>query len=140
VNSVDDFRSLTGRSVGGTVKGRSVRLANRQLMQESGIEFETLIEPAEALRSDGQMVVLVAIDGMIAGLIGVADPIKESTPKALEALHEEGVQVGMLTGDSRTTAAAVARKLGIDRVEAEVLPEQKTGVVKQPRGNGGRRH
>jgi P-type Cu+ transporter len=133
---VDDFRSLTGRGVGGIVEGRSVLLGNRQLMQDSDIEFEVLVERAEALRSDGQTVMFVAIDGTIAGLISVADPIKESTPKALEALHEEGVQVVMLTGDSRTTAKAVARKLGIDRVEAEVLPEQKTDVVKQLQAEG----
>ena len=133
---VDDFRSATGRGVSGTVEGRPVLLGNRQLMQESGIAFEGLLKRAEALRSDGQSVMFAAIDGMIAGLIGVADPIKESTPKALATLHEEGVQVVMLTGDSHTTADAVGRTLGIDRVEAEVLPEQKTDVVKQLQAEG----
>ncbi len=136
LSSVDDFRSLTGRGVGGMVEGRPVLLGNRQLMQESGIEFEVLVDRAETLRTDGQTVMFVAIDGTIAGLIGVADPIKDSTPEALQALHEEGLQVVMLTGDSRTTAEAVARKLGIDRVQAEVLPEQKTDVVKQLQAEG----
>ena len=98
------------------------------------------------LRGDGQTVMFVAIDGKIAALIGVADPIKESTPEAIEALHREGIRIVMLTGDSKTTADAVARTLGIDEVIAEVLPDQKVEVVKRlqaegrVRGDGGRRH
>ena len=91
---------------------------------------------AEALRSDGQTVMLLAIDGRAAGLIGVADPVKASTPDAIRALHEEGVQVIMLTGDNLITAQAVASKLGIDRIEAEVLPEQKASIVKQLQAQG----
>ncbi|PIV14943.1 MAG: copper-transporting ATPase, partial [Gallionellales bacterium CG03_land_8_20_14_0_80_55_15] len=91
---------------------------------------------AETLRGDGQTVMLLAIDGKAAGLIGVADPVKASTPEAIRALHEEGVQVIMLTGDNRVTAEAVAKKLGIDRIEAEVLPEQKASIVKQLQAQG----
>jgi Cu+-exporting ATPase len=105
-------------------------------MQESGIEIDKLVEQAESLRKDGQTVMFVSIDEKAAGLIGVADPIKKSTPEALKALHEEGIKVVMLTGDSRTTAEAVAHKLGIDEVQAEVLPEQKTDVVKQLQADG----
>jgi P-type Cu+ transporter len=128
---VTDFESLTGRGVSGKVNGFTVSLGNRKLMQEQHTDFAALIEPAEALREDGETVMFISIDGKAAGLIGVADPIKKSTPEALQALHAEGIKVVMLTGDSRTTAQAVARKLGIDEIEAEVLPEQKTAVVKK---------
>ena len=136
LTQVNDFDSLTGRGVIGEVKEHKVGLGNRKLMLESGIEIDTLSEQAEKLRKDGQTVMFVSIDGKAAGLIGVADPIKNSTPEALKALHEEGIKVVMLTGDSRTTAEAVARKLGIDEVQAEVLPEQKTDVVKQLQAEG----
>jgi P-type Cu+ transporter len=128
---VTDFESLTGRGVSGKVNGFTVSLGNRKLMQEQHTDFAALIEPAEALREDGETVMFISIDGKAAGLIGVADPIKKSTPEALQALHAEGIKVVMLTGDSRTTAQAVARKLGIDEIEAEVMPEQKTAVVKK---------
>ena len=94
------------------------------------------MQRAEALRRDGQTVMFVAVDGQPAGLLGVADPIKPSTPEALQLLREDGVQVVMLTGDSRTTAEAVARMLGIERVEAEVLPEQKSEVIKRLQAEG----
>ena len=136
LTQVNDFDSLTGRGVIGEVKGYKVGLGNRKLMQETGIDFDTLKEQAELLRKDGQTVMFVSIDGKAAGLVGVADPIKKSTPEALKALHEEGIKVVMLTGDSRTTAEAVALKLGIDEVQAEVLPEQKTAVVKQLQSEG----
>lgn len=106
-------------------------MGNLKLFEELRIDVGDLPIRAEALRNDGQTVMLLAIDGKAAGLIGVADPVKASTPDAIRALHDEGVQVIMLTGDNRITAEAVARKLGIDRVEAEVLPEQKALVVKQ---------
>ena len=100
------------------------------------IDAADLPARAEALRGDGQTVMFLAIDGKAAGLIGVADPIKASTAEAIRALHDEGVQVVMLTGDNRVTAEAVANKLGIDRVEAEVLPEQKAAIVKQLQAQG----
>ncbi len=135
--SVTNFESLTGRGVIGTVNEHSVALGNRKLMQEQDIDIEALIKPAEELREQGETVMFVGIDGKAAGLVGVADPIKKSTPAALRALHEEGIKVVMLTGDSRTTAEAVARKLGIDQIQAEVLPEQKTEVVKNIQSQGG---
>jgi len=134
--TVGDFRSFTGKGVAGTVEGRAVVLGNLKLFEELSIGAGELPARAEALRSDGQTVMLLAIDGKAAGLIGVADPVKASTPDAIRALHEEGVQVIMLTGDNRITAEAVARKLGIDRIEAEVLPEQKASIVKQLQAEG----
>ncbi len=133
---VNNFDSLTGRGVTGEVKGYKVGLGNRKLMQETGIEIDTLKEQAERLRKEGQTVMFVSIDGKAAGLVCVADPIKKSTQEALKTLHEEGIKVVMLTGDSRTTAEAVALRLGIDEVQAEVLPEQKTAVVKQLQSEG----
>lgn len=134
--TVSDFRSYTGKGVAGTVEKHAVALGNLALFEELHIAADELPGRAEQLRADGQMVMLVAVDGKAAGLIGVADPIKDSTLDAIRALHEEGVQVIMLTGDNRTTAQAVAKKLGIDRVEAEVLPEQKSEIVRQLHAQG----
>jgi Cu+-exporting ATPase len=134
--SVGEFRSFTGKGVTGTVEGQSVALGNLKLFEELHIDAGELPARAEALRGEGQTVMLLAIGGKPAGLLGVADPVKASTPEAIRVLHEEGVQVIMLTGDNRITAEAVAKKLGIDRVEAEVLPEQKTAVVKQLQAQG----
>ncbi len=134
--AVSDFRSYTGKGVAGIVEGRSVALGNPKLFEALGISPGELPGRADTLRGDGQTVMLLAIDGKAAGLLGVADPVKVSTPDAIRALHEEGIQVIMLTGDNRTTAEAVARKLGIDRIEAEVLPEQKSSVVKQLQAQG----
>jgi Cu+-exporting ATPase len=131
-----DFRSFTGKGVTGSVEGRQVALGNLKLFEELDIGAGELAAHADALRGDGQTVMLVAIDGRAAGLLGVADPVKATTADAIRVLHEEGVQLIMLTGDNRTTAEAVARKLGIDRVEAEVLPEQKSLVVKQLQAQG----
>jgi len=131
-----DFQSHTGRGVTGKVHGRSVALGNAQLFEELKIDVRPLLGQAEALRQDGQTVVLVGVDGRPAGLVGVADPIKESTPGAVRMLHEEGVRIVMVTGDSRVTAEAVARKLGIDQVRAEVLPQQKSEIVKQLQSEG----
>jgi Cu+-exporting ATPase len=136
LTAVSEFRSITGKGVTGTVEGRAVALGNLKLFEELHIDAGDLPARAEALRSDGQTVMLLAIDGRAAGLIGVADPVKESTAEAIRALHEEGVQVIMLTGDNRITAEAVAKKLGIDRIEAEVLPEQKASIVKQLQAQG----
>ncbi|MDD2915680.1 MAG: heavy metal translocating P-type ATPase [Gallionella sp.] len=136
LTAVSEFRSITGKGVTGTVQGRAVALGNLKLFEELHLDAGELAARADALRGDGQTVMLLAIDGKAAGLIGVADPVKASTLEAIRALHEEGVQVIMLTGDNRTTAEAVARKLGIDRVEAEVLPEQKASIVKQLQAQG----
>ncbi len=131
-----EFESKTGRGVVGQVDNQHLALGNRKLLEELGIDAGPLHERADALRKEGQTVMYLAVNGKPAGLIGVADPIKETTHEALDVLHREGVQVVMLTGDNRTTAEAVAKKLGIDRVQAEVLPEQKADVVKQLQAEG----
>jgi Cu+-exporting ATPase len=133
-----EFKSVTGKGVVGQIDGRRVALGNRKLMEDERIDLADLPERAEALRRDGQTVMFVAIDGRPAGLIGVADPIKATTPEALQHLRESGLLIVMLTGDSRGTAEAVARKVGIDDVEAEVLPEQKSAVVKRFQAEGRR--
>jgi len=131
-----DFTSRTGKGVMGQIDGHQAALGNRTLFAELGIALGDLVQRAEALRHDGHTVMFVAVDGQPAGLLSVADPIKPSTPEALQLLREDGVQVIMLTGDSRTTAEAVARTLGIERVEAEVLPEQKGEVIKRLQAEG----
>ncbi|HUU14746.1 MAG TPA: heavy metal translocating P-type ATPase [Terriglobia bacterium] len=136
ISEVKNFQSVTGEGVSGTIDGREVALGNRALFERLKIDLANLPEEAETLRGAGQTVVFVAIDKKPAGLLGVADPIKQSTPEAIRMLHESGVRIVMLTGDSRTTAQAVARKLGIDEVEAEVLPERKGEVVKQLQAKG----
>ena len=131
-----NFRSFTGKGVLGRVDGQRVALGSQALFLELGIELGELVQRAEGLRRDGQTVLFVAVDSRPVGLLGVADPIKPSTSEALRILREDGVQIVMLTGDSRTTAEAVARTLGIDRVEAEVLPAQKAEVVKRLQAKG----
>jgi Cu+-exporting ATPase len=131
VAPVTVFSSITGRGVKGTVGGRQVAVGNQLLMRELGIEDEALLRRAEALRHEGQTVVFVAIDGRSTGLLGIGDPVKVSGAEAIRVLHQEGARVVMVTGDSRTTAEAVARKLGIDEIHAEVLPEGKVQVVKR---------
>lgn len=131
-----DFDSITGKGVRGTVDEAHVAIGNRALMADQEIDFAGFPERAEELRAEGQTVMFVAVDRAIAGLIGVADPIKESTPEAIQALQEEGLRITMLTGDSRTTAEAVARRLGIDSVVAEVLPEQKAAEVEALQTSG----
>jgi P-type Cu+ transporter len=130
------FKSLTGRGVTGKIDGHAVALGNLKLLDELAIDPGDLATRADALRADGQTVMFVAIDSKPAGLLGVTDPIKPTTEEAIRALREDGLQVIMLTGDSRTTAQAVARKLGVDRVEAEVLPDQKSAVVKRLQSEG----
>jgi Cu+-exporting ATPase len=134
--ATERFDSITGRGVTGFIDGKAVALGNLKLFEALSIDPGTLPAEAEAGRVQGQTVVLVAIDGQAAGLIGVADPIKASTPQAIRDLHAEGVTVVMLTGDNLTTAASVAEQLGIDRVEAEVLPEQKAAIVKKLQAEG----
>ena len=131
LTTTEDFRSLTGKGVLGTVDGRSIALGNLALLQELPIDPAALLGRAEELRREGHTVMFVAVDGYVAGLVAVSDPIKPSTREAIEILHREGIRIVMLTGDSRTTAEAVARRLGIDRVEAEVLPDQKVQVIKR---------
>ncbi|NOY16942.1 MAG: cadmium-translocating P-type ATPase, partial [Gammaproteobacteria bacterium] len=136
LTKTDDFQSVTGKGVMGTVDGHSVALGNIKLLADLGIDVGDLPQQADALRADGQTVMLLAIDNKAAGLIGVADPIKDSTPEAIADLHKEGLKVVMLTGDSRKTAEAVAAKLDIDQVQAEVLPDQKADVVKELQAAG----
>jgi Cu+-exporting ATPase len=133
-----DFESHTGMGVTGRVQGRGVALGNVALMQARGIDVAPLSEEAETLRRDGATVMFVAIDGRPAGLLAVADPVKPSTAEAIEMLHREGLRVVMLTGDNRTTAEAVARRLGIDDIHADVLPAQKQEVVRQLQASGRR--
>jgi len=134
--AVEDFEALPGRGVRGGVAGRRVALGNAKLMEELGIAAPAAAEQADGLRREGATVMFVAVDGRLVGLLGVADPIKETTPEAIRQLHAEGIRIVMLTGDSRTTAEAVARKLGLDQVQAEVLPDQKAEVVKRLQQEG----
>ncbi len=131
-----DFDAPTGKGVIGTVAGRRVALGNAALLAQLGITADALDGRADALRAEGATVVFAAVDGRIAGLLAIADPIKATTPAALRALKEDGIRIVMLTGDNRKTAQAVAARLGIDEVEAEVLPEDKGKVVKRLRDGG----
>ena len=131
LTEAEDFVSVTGKGVSGSVDGHQVGVGNPALLTELNLDVGDLGSKAETLRADGQTIMFVVIDGKPAGLIGVADPIKDTTPDAVKQLHAEGIGIVMLTGDSRTTAEAVARKLGIDEVVAEVLPDQKVEVVKR---------
>ena len=132
----ESFESITGKGVKGQIDGRSVSLGNLALLEELGIDSGELAAQAEKFRADGQTVMFVGLDGKVAGLIGVADPIKETSPEAIKELHEQGIKIVMLTGDSRTTAEAVAGKLKIDEVVAEVLPNQKAEIVKRFQSEG----
>jgi Cu+-exporting ATPase len=134
--AASEFESLTGRGVKGVVDGRSVALGNGRLLEELGVDGAALTSRADALRAEGQTVMFVAVDERPAGLLGVADPIKASTPEAVRLLREQGVRLVMLTGDNRTTAEAVARHLGIDEVQADVLPEQKQHAIRRLRDQG----
>jgi len=129
LSNVEAFDSPTGKGATGKVDGKSVVLGNSNFLTSLGIDAQSLNEQGERLRADGATVINIAIDGKLAGLFAIADPVKASTPAALKDLAAEGVKVIMLTGDNRTTADAVARKLGISDVEAEVLPDQKSAVV-----------
>jgi Cu+-exporting ATPase len=130
------FASVTGKGVRGRVGGTDVALGNQNFMADLKVSLSSLLEKAESMRADGQTVMFVAVNGKVAGLVGVADPIKETTPEAIRQLNKEGIRVVMLTGDSRTTAQAVAAKLGIDDVKAEVLPQDKAAAVKQLQAEG----
>ena len=136
LSDVRDFQSLTGEGVFGIVDGQTVALGNQKLFERLSIDLGGLREQAEALRQEGQTVVFVAGNGQPYGWLAVSDPIKSSTPEAIRMLHQDGVRIVMLTGDDRSTADAVARQLGIDEVEAEVLPERKGAAVKQFQARG----
>ncbi|MCA9790666.1 MAG: heavy metal translocating P-type ATPase [Candidatus Eremiobacteraeota bacterium] len=133
---VQEFESITGQGVHGLVKQQRVALGNQALLDGLGIDWKPFEQTAEKLRQQGQTVVFVAIDGQLAGLLGVADPIKSTTPQALKQLHSQGLRVVMLTGDSQTTARAVASELGIDQVIAGVLPAQKAEQIKSLQARG----
>jgi Cu+-exporting ATPase len=130
------FHSLTGKGVVGEVEGHRVAVGNSALLEEFHVAAEELTKQAETLRANGQTIMFVLVDEKPAGLIGVADPIKETTAEAVKQLHTEGIRIVMLTGDSQTTAEAVARKLEIDEVVAEVLPDQKVDAVKRLQSDG----
>ena len=132
----ESFASLTGKGVVGRVDGREVAVGNAALMQEIGVDLASAAGDADPLRRDGATVVHVAVGGRLAGLVAIADPLKPNTAAAIEALHSAKIRVVMLTGDNRTTADAVARRLHIDDIEAEVLPEQKVAVVERLRAAG----
>jgi Cu+-exporting ATPase len=131
-----DFDSRTGRGVVGRIDGRAVGIGNRKLMEELGAKAGSLAEQADAMRAEAQTVMFLAMDGRLIGLVGVADPIKESTPAAVEGLHRDGLRLVMLTGDNRTTAEAVAKRLGLDEVMADVLPDQKADAVRKLQAEG----
>ena len=132
----DDFQSITGKGATARIGGRSVAIGNARLLEDLAIDIRSLTTRADEMRTEGQTVMFVAVDSKPAGLIGVADPIKASTAEAIEGLHAQGIKVVMLTGDNRRTAEAVARKLGIDQVEADVLPDRKSEVVKRLQNGG----
>ncbi len=136
LDKVSDFESLTGRGVKGIINKQLVAIGNQKLCEELDVDTGKLPEQANQLRKDGETVMYIIIDKEAAGLISVADQIKETTADAIDALHKEGLTIVMLTGDNQKTAEAVARKLGIDRVEADVLPEKKAQVVKQLQEDG----
>ena len=138
VPSAADFQAHTGRGVSGKVEDRAVALGNQALMKEQGVDPRPMEAEADEFRSQGAGVMFVAIDGKLAGLIIVADPVKDSAAEAIAELHREGIRIVMLTGDNRQTAEAVARKVGIDDVMAEVLPDQKQAKVEELRSAGRR--
>ena len=125
LSTVIEFNSVTGKGVSGIVEGRVVIVGNLKMLEDINVDASHLVQQAESLRQEGQTAMFVVIDNKLAGILSVADPIKSSTAEAINVLHKDSVEIVMLTGDSKTTANAVALKLNIDRVIAEVLPEQK---------------
>ncbi|MEO8843123.1 MAG: heavy metal translocating P-type ATPase, partial [Kofleriaceae bacterium] len=136
VSKATDFKSITGGGVRGTVNGKQVALGNARFISGSGVNLDALAANADQQRNAGQTVVYLAVDGSAIAAIGVADPIKATTAEAIKSLHAEGLKIIMLTGDSKLTATAVAKTLGLDDVVAEVIPEQKRDVVERLRGEG----
>jgi Cu+-exporting ATPase len=133
---VREFESITGKGVVGKVGGHRIAVGNIKLLDDLGIDAGQFSQRAETMRKDGQMVMFVALDDGVIGLLGVADPIKETTPEAIDALHKEGIRIVMLTGDNHVTAEAVAKRIGLDDVIAEVLPDRKSEVVKELQAQG----
>jgi Cu+-exporting ATPase len=131
-----DFRSITGKGVIGSVAGRRVAIGNAALLKDLGVVIDEFDGGVDTLRQEGATAVFVAVDGRPAGVIAVADPIKSTTMAAIESLRREGVRIVMLTGDNRTTAQAVAAKLGITEIEADVLPDQKNAIVRRLKSEG----
>ncbi len=136
LTDVEEFESVTGKGVAGMIEGHKVALGNLKLFDDLGIDTAELSLNAESMRREGQTVMFVSVDGRAIGLLGVADPIKETTPEAIDSIHKEGIRIVMLTGDNRTTAEAVSKKLNLDDVIAEVLPDQKSEVVKRLQNEG----
>lgn len=136
LTTAEDFDSPTGKGVVGKIKSRDIALGNVMLMQERSVDVVSLSAQADELRSNGATVIFIAVDGKAAGLLAIADPIKETTPAAIKALHAQGIRIVMLTGDNRRTAEAVAKQLGIEEIEAEILPEDKGRIVKKLRDEG----
>jgi Cu+-exporting ATPase len=138
VPAAGEFHSVTGKGVVGRVESQAVALGNRRLMEDQSVDVKGLDADADRMRADGQTVMFVSLNSRGVGLVGVADPIKPSTPEALQGLRDAGLRLVMITGDSRRTAEAVARTLGIAEIEAEVLPEDKSEVVKRMQAEGRR--
>jgi Cu+-exporting ATPase len=132
----EDFNAPTGKGAVGTIEGRRVSIGNARMMDEAGVDVAAMASDAERLRREGATALFVGVDGSAIGVIAVADPVKPTTPDAVAALRKAGVRIVMLTGDNRTTAQAVARRLGISEVEAEILPEDKARVVARLRDSG----
>src|SRR5690606_29181341 len=136
VEKSEDFDALTGKGVTGKVSGRDVALGNAAMMEELGLDLGQLNGDADRLRGEGKTAMFVAVDGRLAGIVAVADPIKQTSAEAIRSLHESGLKISMATGDSERTARAVAAKLGIDEVRADVLPEDKKNLVDELRAKG----
>ena len=136
MSTTNDFSSITGKGVSGVVEGKNVLLGNRKLLDDFSVDPGKIADQAENMRKDGKTVMFVAVDNTIAGLVAVADPIKETTPEAIRQLHKENIRIVMLTGDNKATAEAVANKLDIDEVVAEVLPDEKADAVKKYQKRG----
>lgn len=136
VEAASDFRSVTGKGVTGTVDGKTAALGNSKLFADLGIGLDAIAEQAEGLRNEGQTTIFIAIEGKLAGMLGIADPVKASTTEAIRELRAAGIRLVMLTGDNPTTAMAVARQLGIEDVEADVLPDRKREVIARLQANG----
>ncbi len=131
-----DFEAVTGKGVTGKVDGKAVALGNRKLVEDLGLEAGHLVDTANTRRDEGETVMFVVVDGAVAGLVCVSDPVKETTPTALKALHELGFRIIMATGDNERTAKAVAARLGIDEICADVLPEDKARIIRELQDQG----
>ncbi|XHT84354.1 copper-translocating P-type ATPase [Marinobacter sp. LM1] len=136
LGKADDFEAVTGKGVKGVVDGKSVALGNAKLLEELGLDGGHLMEVANSRRDEGETVMFVVLNGAVAGLVSVADPVKETTPAALKALHAAGFRIIMATGDNERTAKAVAGKLGIDEIRADVLPEDKASIIRELQSQG----